>query len=139
MTISLFNIFLGYFRVNYDDENWKRIVEYMNSDNYENIHVNNRAQIINDLFTFAKEEPLMYGKHFWQLTKYLSRETEYIPWEAALTALRSIDGVFGDISVRGTLQVGTFNDHCYDDLVFIHQINVDLITLNFATLESSEK
>ncbi|XP_043289619.1 uncharacterized protein [Venturia canescens] len=85
----------GYYRVYYDDENWKRIVEYMNTENYKNIHVINRAQLINDLYTFSQPEPFRSGKRFWQLTKYLSRETEYLPWSAAMNIFEVLDQPYG--------------------------------------------
>jgi len=42
-----------YYRVNYDMKNWDKISSYLNSVEFINIHVLNRAQIINDLFDFV--------------------------------------------------------------------------------------
>ncbi|XP_011860077.1 PREDICTED: aminopeptidase N-like, partial [Vollenhovia emeryi] len=68
---------MGYYRVNYDDTNWRKIVSYLNSDNYTKIHVLNRAQIIDDAFH------LMITQHldiemFKDLANYLSRETDIV-------------------------------------------------------------
>ncbi|KAL6264835.1 hypothetical protein P5V15_004930 [Pogonomyrmex californicus] len=43
----------GYYRVYYDLESWLRIINYLNSENYTNINVLNRAQIIDDTFHLA--------------------------------------------------------------------------------------
>ena len=44
----------GYFRVNYDDQNWKLIIDQLNED-HEQIHVINRAQIIDDAMNLAQD------------------------------------------------------------------------------------
>ncbi|XP_011688185.1 PREDICTED: thyrotropin-releasing hormone-degrading ectoenzyme-like [Wasmannia auropunctata] len=69
----------GYYRVNYDTTNWNKIIRYLNSDNYTNIHVLNRAQIINDAF-FLRLEQQMSRDQFFDLINYLSRETDYVAW-----------------------------------------------------------
>ncbi|XP_029178496.1 aminopeptidase N-like [Nylanderia fulva] len=70
----------GYYRVNYDSENWRKIARYLNSENYTNIHVINRAQIIDDAFHFAMQGKLSFSI-FWDLTSYLPRkETNYVAW-----------------------------------------------------------
>jgi len=58
---------------------WRRIIRYLNSEDYVNIHVLNRAQIIDDLFYFAMEKKSNLSL-FWELKKYLSRETDYVAW-----------------------------------------------------------
>ncbi|XP_025262599.1 aminopeptidase N-like isoform X2 [Camponotus floridanus] len=75
----------GYYRVYYDTENWRKIARYLNSEEYENIHVLNRAQIIDDAFHFAIEKKLDFSI-FWELANYLSREKEYIVWYPMIKA-----------------------------------------------------
>ncbi|KAG5329961.1 APM1 Aminopeptidase, partial [Acromyrmex heyeri] len=70
----------GYYRVNYDLTMWQRIISYLNSDNYKNIHILNRAQILDDAFYFAIEEKSLNLSTFWNLSHYLSRETDYVAW-----------------------------------------------------------
>ncbi|XP_071580883.1 aminopeptidase N-like isoform X2 [Temnothorax nylanderi] len=83
----------GYYRVNYDAVYWKRIVNYLTSDEYTKIHVLNRAQIIDDAFYF-----LMHGQlplsTFLELTKYLQRETDYVAWYPMFKALEYVSGFF---------------------------------------------
>lgn len=43
----------GYYRVNYDAENWNLIIQQL-KDNHESIHVINRAQIIDDVLSLAR-------------------------------------------------------------------------------------
>ncbi|KYQ58340.1 Aminopeptidase N [Trachymyrmex zeteki] len=71
----------GYYRVNYDIRNWYKISNYLHSQKYNNIHVFNRAQIINDAFFFMMEENKeISGYLFINIMSYLSLETDYIAW-----------------------------------------------------------
>ncbi|XP_029674824.1 aminopeptidase N-like [Formica exsecta] len=83
----------GYYRVNYDTDNWRRIARYLNSEEYGNIHVLNRAQIIDDAFHFAVKKKLDFSI-FWQLAKYLVKETDYIAWYPMLKVLEFISNIF---------------------------------------------
>ncbi|XP_043485198.1 aminopeptidase N-like [Leptopilina heterotoma] len=73
---------VGFYRVNYDTENWKRIIDYMNTPNFKNIHVLNRAKLLDDAYYFAKNEKLDKNLLF-NLTSYLVREDDLIPWKKA--------------------------------------------------------
>ncbi|XP_071568308.1 aminopeptidase N-like [Temnothorax nylanderi] len=84
---------IGYYRVNYDTENWRRIVCYLNSKNYTNIHVLNRAQIIDDVFYFTMTSQLN-ASIFWKLARYLSQETEYVAWYPMIKAIERISYIF---------------------------------------------
>ncbi|XP_071646516.1 glutamyl aminopeptidase-like [Temnothorax longispinosus] len=69
----------GYYRVNYDYYNWEKLMKYLNSEKYHNIHVLNRAQIIDDAYYFLLNYQL--DVHFFKsLTYYLSCETNYVAW-----------------------------------------------------------
>ncbi|CAG2061693.1 unnamed protein product, partial [Timema podura] len=80
----------GFYRVNYDAQNWAFLAGYLNSDNFTNIHVLNRAQLLDDALNLARAGVLSYRTAL-ETTKYLSRETDYIPWYAALTGLSYLD------------------------------------------------
>ncbi len=79
----------GYFRVNYDDQNWKLIIDQLNED-HEQIHVINRAQIIDDAMNLARAGKLSYEIAL-GVTSYLNNEVEYIPWTAALNGMSYIN------------------------------------------------
>ncbi|XP_077260900.1 aminopeptidase N-like [Temnothorax americanus] len=81
----------AYCRVYYDIINLERIISYLNSEEYTNIHVLNRAQIIDDTFAFLVEEQLDLSV-FVNLISYLSRERDYVAWRPMFKILaRSSD------------------------------------------------
>ncbi|XP_029166522.1 aminopeptidase N-like [Nylanderia fulva] len=97
----IFNIQqVGYYRVNYDDENWRRISNYLNSDNYTKIHVLNRAQIIDDAFHLMIAGQLQFHI-FWDIIKYLHREEDYIAWYPMFKALEYIFNIIPVTSMFG--------------------------------------
>ncbi|KAJ6646807.1 Aminopeptidase N, partial [Pseudolycoriella hygida] len=84
---------IGYYRVNYDSSNWQRLIQILNSDNFKDIHVTNRAQFVDDALNLAADEYLDYDTAFGILL-YLQRETDYIPWRAATANLDKLDYLF---------------------------------------------
>ncbi|KAF5281716.1 hypothetical protein FQA39_LY17737 [Lamprigera yunnana] len=72
---------IGYYRVNYDKENWERIIAFMNTSNFNKIHVLNRAQLIDDAFNLAKSRLISYEIPI-RLCRYLFQETDFIPLTA---------------------------------------------------------
>ncbi|GAB1860181.1 Aminopeptidase N [Camponotus japonicus] len=84
---------MGCYRVNYELKNWKNIARYLNSAEYTNIHVLNRAQIIDDAYHFVMEGTLEFSI-FLKLMEYLSRETDYIAWYPMFKALEDISRIF---------------------------------------------
>ncbi|XP_070155161.1 aminopeptidase N-like [Polyergus mexicanus] len=83
----------GYYRVNYDTNNWELISNYLQTENYRNIHVLNRAQIIDDAFhlmlTYQLEPSI-----FWNIIIYLQKETDYVVWYPMFKALEYISSIF---------------------------------------------
>lgn len=78
----------GYYRVNYDTNNWRMIAEQLDSDDYTKIHPLNRAQIIDDACYMVQANRLS-PTIFLDIVKYLHRETDYIPWYPVFRALRT--------------------------------------------------
>ncbi|XP_071559280.1 glutamyl aminopeptidase-like isoform X2 [Temnothorax nylanderi] len=83
----------GYYRVNYNNENWLKIARYLNSENYMKIHVLNRAQIIDDAFHLLIAKQLN-SDIFWDLSKYLSQETDYRAWYPMIKAIEDMSYLF---------------------------------------------
>ncbi|XP_029162557.1 aminopeptidase N-like isoform X2 [Nylanderia fulva] len=83
----------GYYRVNYDFKNWQNLASYLNSDEYTNIHVLNRAQIIDDAFYMAINNKLNFCL-FWKLVKYLWREKDYIAWYPMFKIFEYISNIY---------------------------------------------
>lgn len=69
----------GYYRVNYDEANWRKIARYLRSENFTNIHVLTRAQIMSDI-----TELVMFNRVdrsvFLDLVQYMTQEEDFPPW-----------------------------------------------------------
>uniref|UniRef100_A0A182NNG8 Aminopeptidase N n=1 Tax=Anopheles dirus TaxID=7168 RepID=A0A182NNG8_9DIPT len=76
---------VGYYRVNYDDQNWELITQAL-FDNYASVHRLNRAQLIDDAYWLARSGRLDMRVTL-RLMTYLRNEKEYAPWTAANVVL----------------------------------------------------
>ncbi|XP_041789145.1 aminopeptidase N-like [Chelmon rostratus] len=92
----------GYFRVNYDLDNWDRLLSLLDT-NHQTLSVINRAQIIDDAFNLARAK-IINTTLALRTTKYLSKERDYIPWESALRNLDYYIIMFDRTEVYGALQ-----------------------------------
>ncbi|KAL7727956.1 hypothetical protein ACLKA6_019515 [Drosophila palustris] len=79
----------NYYRVFYDTPILRKIQEALSKDGHGSIAVENRAQLVNDLFNFAYVGMIDYAEVF-QFLEYLSKEVEYIPWFAAYESLQDV-------------------------------------------------
>ncbi|XP_029681598.1 thyrotropin-releasing hormone-degrading ectoenzyme [Takifugu rubripes] len=79
----------GYFRVNYDLQNWKLLIQQLH-DNHQTISVGNRAGLIDDTFNLARAGYLPQSIPL-QLIGYLPEETSFLPWHSASRALYQLD------------------------------------------------
>ena len=79
------------------------LIKVLNEDHTQ-IHVINRAQLIDDALNLARAGLLDYQIAL-GVTSYLEKETEYIPWKAALSGMGYIKNMlkrspaFGDYKV----------------------------------------
>ena len=105
----------GYFRVNYDVKNWKLIIQQLERDHTQ-IHVINRAQLIDDALNLARVGLLDY-KLALGVTSYLKRETEYIPWKAALGNLSYLRNMLSRSSAYGDFKVRKKSSFCLNDCI----------------------
>ncbi|XP_055381285.1 puromycin-sensitive aminopeptidase-like protein isoform X2 [Condylostylus longicornis] len=84
----------GYYRVNYDNSNWKAITEHLlNKTKFKEISPSNRAQLIDDAMNLARGGYLSYEIAL-NITKYLEHEEDYVPWKAAVVGFNFIDSMF---------------------------------------------
>ncbi|XP_043288508.1 aminopeptidase N-like [Venturia canescens] len=82
----------GYYRVNYDARNWQLIINYLKDPNtMKNIHVLNRAQLLDDAFHLAEAGELPDHSIFLEMTNYLQHEEDFVPWYAAHRAFEVLD------------------------------------------------
>lgn len=70
-----------YYRVNYDAYLWNLLRLHLNHFNFTDIHLLNRAQLVDDSLNLAQANRIDYGIAF-GILQYLSRETDHIPWAA---------------------------------------------------------
>ncbi|XP_068157458.1 aminopeptidase N [Drosophila tropicalis] len=84
----------GYYRVNYDIDNWQAITQHlMDEKHFEEIAPANRAQLIDDVLNLARGSFLSYDTAM-NLTRYLAHETGHVPWKAAIINFNFIDSMF---------------------------------------------
>lgn len=69
----------GFYRIHYGQGELERIREQL-LENHEMLPMAGRARIIDDMFTLAEGGYVPY-EHTLNLTRYLSAEKEYPPWE----------------------------------------------------------
>ncbi|XP_061077243.1 aminopeptidase Ey-like [Conger conger] len=92
----------GYYRVNYDQTNWDRLLGQLNSD-HQAIPAINRAQLVDDAFNLARAE-MVDTTLALSTTTYLSNERDYMPWESALDNLEYFSLMFDRTEVYGPMQ-----------------------------------
>ncbi|NP_001038326.1 alanyl (membrane) aminopeptidase-like b isoform X1 [Danio rerio] len=91
----------GFYRVNYDEENWNRLTAQLQK-NHRIIPLINRGQLIDDAFNLARAHRLNVTIAL-NLTKYLINDLEYIPWESALKNLDFFTLMFDRSEVYGPI------------------------------------
>lgn len=87
----------GYYRVQYDTQNYQLIANELSKGDFKKIHLVSRAQIIDDVFNFARTERLNYTIVF-DIIQYLEHDTEFVPWAAAFTGLSFVDRLYSGSS-----------------------------------------
>ena len=94
---------LGYYRVMYEETNYNLNLAQLATD-HNKISLINRAQILNDALNIAKADLLPYSVAL-DLTLYLDKEREYVPWHSALTALTYMDSMLYSSAAYGGWKV----------------------------------
>lgn len=85
--------FLGFYRVNYDQDTWYRIINVLNSESFKEIHEISRAAILDDLLNLARAGYINYTVALDGL-KYIINETNYIPLKSAFVGLEYLEKRF---------------------------------------------
>lgn len=79
---------VGYYRVNYALSEWKVLSEAL-LNKLQDFSTADRAHLLNDAFSLAEATQLEYEVAL-NLTKYLAKEIENVPWSVAATKLSGI-------------------------------------------------
>ncbi|XP_066591924.1 uncharacterized protein [Prorops nasuta] len=90
---------IGYYRVNYDIDNWLKLINYLKYENFKVIHSTNRAQIIDDILNLARTKHVNYTTAL-DATVYLVQEKDYLPWRAFFNDMTFLADRFNRISKR---------------------------------------
>ncbi|KAK5868074.1 hypothetical protein PBY51_012519 [Eleginops maclovinus] len=93
---------LGYYRVNYDKDNWDRLLAVL-STKHNSIPAINRAQLVDDAFNLARAKIIPTVMAL-KTTKYLNLERDYMPWKSALNNLDFFYLMFDRSEVYGPMQ-----------------------------------
>uniref|UniRef100_A0A1I8N404 Aminopeptidase n=1 Tax=Musca domestica TaxID=7370 RepID=A0A1I8N404_MUSDO len=81
--------FSGIYRIMYDPISWQLIGEALKSKNFQEIHILNRGQIINDALALAWCGYQQYDIAL-DIMEYLHQEREYLPWSLVFRSLPDI-------------------------------------------------
>ncbi|XP_054858173.1 aminopeptidase N [Eublepharis macularius] len=92
----------GYFRVNYDHENWNRLLKQLETG-HQVIPILNRAQLIDDSFNLARAKYISTELAL-NTTRYLADERDYLPWDTALSNLGYFKLMFDRSEVYGPMK-----------------------------------
>lgn len=84
----------GFYRVNYDIDNWNKLIDQLKI-NHKLIDPINRAQLIDDSFNLGRAEYLSQTV-FLNVISYLAAETDGLPFETAFDGLYFISKMLSD-------------------------------------------
>lgn len=113
---------LGFYRVNYDANNWEFIRNYLWTGNFTAIPVINRAQLIDDSFNLARSGRLNHSIAL-DIGSYITNETEYVPIRTFTKALSHLDRLFTGIDVvHDLVRVSFFVFKNYSKLIKLNYI-----------------
>lgn len=82
----------GFYRVNYDGKNWEMLTRQL-LKNHLAFDPKNRAQMLDDAMNLAAAGHLDYDVAL-NVTKYLVKENDTVPWKSALNALDYLHDMF---------------------------------------------
>ncbi|KAK0167897.1 hypothetical protein PV327_001752 [Microctonus hyperodae] len=119
----------GYYRVNYENDNWNKLIKALNEDNFGGIPEINRAQIIDDILNLARGEYVSYELAI-IATQYLMKEFHHLPWKAFFTSYSYLYERFDGHEVGTMLHEYIFKltENVYKKLGFEDSVNDTQLT-----------
>lgn len=81
----------GFYRINYDPEDWRRLIHLLKTD-HKQLDGTDRAGLIQDVFALAASRRTSYDIAL-SLLSYIDKDADYIPWQAAKNSLDKLSPV----------------------------------------------
>ncbi|XP_069669083.1 aminopeptidase N-like isoform X2 [Periplaneta americana] len=116
----------GFYRVNYDQHTWSLITKHLISPYYKDIHVINRAQILDDVFSLSRAGIVNYSTAF-NISAYLMDEMHPIPWSSYTNRISFIR--------RQLFGTGAYDNFKSYVLILLHKL-YDSFGFKFSTDDS---
>ncbi|XP_077135083.1 glutamyl aminopeptidase [Ranitomeya variabilis] len=92
--LKINDVHIGFFRVNYEIPVWNNLATLL-EQKHEVFTPGDRAGLIDDVFALASAEKLDYNISL-DLTKYLDKETDYLPWVRVSSAISYLKDMLED-------------------------------------------
>ena len=83
----------GFYRVNYDTNNWKLLLNQLKSDHTQ-LKIGARAQLLDDLFNLGRAG-LVSQRMFFDAISYIPKEQHIVPFHVVMTSFEYIDTMLG--------------------------------------------
>lgn len=116
---------IGYYRIQYDDQNYKLITSELVDGDYTKIDLRCRSQIIDDAFELANSGFISY-EIVLNLAQYLRRESSYVPWATALRKLSHVGRLLADGRYHRHFEVRTKKSCIAFTFIYIYIISTYL-------------
>nr|XP_004564223.1 glutamyl aminopeptidase [Maylandia zebra] len=100
---------IGFYRVNHDDRMWTAISQQLQTNHLE-FDAADRTSYIDDVFALARADIIDYG-HAFNLTKYLTSETEYIVWDRVDASIAYVRNMLSSNALLYPKFQQLFRDH----------------------------
>ncbi|XP_029172938.1 thyrotropin-releasing hormone-degrading ectoenzyme-like isoform X2 [Nylanderia fulva] len=107
----------GYYRVHYDEENWKLLAQALEKD-HEVLPAETRASLVDDVLGLAAVGLTKYATAF-DFIKYMQmKERHYAPWSVVMRHLLKLNGLLYETSSFSVFQEFTlqFTSKLYSDV-----------------------
>ncbi|CDQ59745.1 unnamed protein product [Oncorhynchus mykiss] len=107
--LKINNDHIGFYRVNHHDSMWRTISQQLQT-NHKEFDAADRCSYIDDVFALGRADVVDYGNAF-NLTKYLTNETEYIVWERVSSSIAYVRDMLSDDTVLYPKFQKLFREH----------------------------
>ena len=111
--------FEGYYRVNYEEDNWKLLAEALKK-NHQQFPPETRASLIDDVFSLAQGGFTSYEMAFNFLDYMKTKEKHYAPWAAVTAHLLKLKFALYDTFIYENFQVKNISSRIFQSLYIFH-------------------